>query len=573
MLLDIRRLRQLAGSELSGHLLPVVMLQILVALLSTLSVGSVLPLMAVLQAGPQGLPYLHGLSWLPIEDRQAMTLLCVAAFAVVFALKNFAAVTLDHRQATVAFMVRRSLASRLFGHYLSLPLSAIVRQNASDLAVELREGLDSTTNMTRFYMVMTGDAVVLLGVVALVVAIDPLMGCIATLALALLSRPLLVSSRAEAKKTGKVLNAALRAFMRQLADTFLIAREIRLYRSQEIFRQHFDAAQLKAAEMQRRQEHLQALPSMIVELSLVGMVLSIVTLMALSGRSEEIVRVLSVYGVAVFRVAPSINRLTMALAGIRIARVGMDAASRRLQEAGVQDGPPVASEALSGPQSAGEAAIRLVGLSYRHSASSPWLLRDVTLALSAGKTYGVRGASGTGKSTFLDLLAGLIRPVEGCIVVLGCSPDPSGGYPSVIGYVPQSVGLLNGTVRENVLMSAQAASADDVRVTEALEVAQAGSITRLTAEGLDTVIGAGGLPVSGGQRKRIGIARALVRRPALLLLDEATSSLDEQQEVAMLRAIRGHYPQMTIVLVSHRASTLALCDMVLTLEDGRLAAS
>jgi ATP-binding cassette subfamily B protein len=219
--------------------------------------------------------------------------------------------------------------------------------------------------------------------------------------------------------------------------------------------------------------------------------------------------------------------------------------------------------------------IRVSGVSYRHAPDRDGGLTDVSLQIQAGTLVGLAGPNGSGKTTLADLLLGVLVPDAGTIHVDGMLLDERNrdGWLAFVAHVPQHVVLLDATVVQNVAFGAATAAIDVARVWEALRGARLASLVAALPQGLETSIGQNGARLSGGQRQRLGIARALYRRASLLVLDEPTSALDATTEtdvVSLLRELRG---RCTIVLITHRPSSLQSCDELFELDGGRLVRS
>jgi len=200
-------------------------------------------------------------------------------------------------------------------------------------------------------------------------------------------------------------------------------------------------------------------------------------------------------------------------------------------------------------------------------------IASVSLRIPAGKTSAIVGASGAGKSTIADMLLGLVRPVKGSITVDGVQLDDShlASWRAQIGYVAQDTFLFNDSIRFNLDWASP--GADEAEMMRALENAAAADYVSRLPHGLDTVIGERGVRLSGGERQRLSLARALLRKPRLLVLDEATSALDSENEEKIYRAIARLHGAMTIVVITHRLSTIRNADLIHVLDGGRLVAS
>jgi ATP-binding cassette, subfamily C, bacterial len=216
-------------------------------------------------------------------------------------------------------------------------------------------------------------------------------------------------------------------------------------------------------------------------------------------------------------------------------------------------------------------AIQLESLSFRYTPDGPRILADIDLAITPGTTTAIVGVSGAGKTTLVDLVMGLLTPTAGRILVDGipCSTQAD-SWRRGIAYVPQDTFLFHDTIRANLRWAV--ADATDQDIASALAMAAAEFVFELP-DGLDTVVGDRGIRLSGGERQRIALARALLRRPLLLVLDEATSALDSENERRIFEAIQRLHGHMTIVLITHRVSTVFGADVIHVLEGGRLVES
>jgi ABC-type multidrug transport system fused ATPase/permease subunit len=219
-------------------------------------------------------------------------------------------------------------------------------------------------------------------------------------------------------------------------------------------------------------------------------------------------------------------------------------------------------------------SIALRDVRFAYSADDESALRDVTLTVSAGYTVALVGPSGAGKSTLADVILGVLRPDSGEVLVGGIPPgDTVSRWPGAIAYVPQTVMMVEASVRANVALGLPARLIDDESVWEALSRAQLAEFVRTKPDGLDTHIGERGLRLSGGQRQRLGIARALFTRPRLLVLDEATSALDAETEQAITAILDDLDSDVTVVIIAHRLSTIRHADLVLYMADGGVVAA
>jgi ABC-type multidrug transport system fused ATPase/permease subunit len=188
-----------------------------------------------------------------------------------------------------------------------------------------------------------------------------------------------------------------------------------------------------------------------------------------------------------------------------------------------------------------------------------------------GKSVGIMGPSGAGKSTIVDILLGLLKVKNGTITCDGV--DVFDNYPAwlaQIGYIPQSIYLVDEPIRNNIAFGIADDEIDDDRIWEVLEEAQLKEFIKTLPEGLDTTIGDRGVRLSGGQRQRLGIARALYHNPEILVFDEATSALDNETEAAVMEAINSFHGKKTMVIIAHRLNTIEKCDIIYKVDEGKI---
>ena len=233
----------------------------------------------------------------------------------------------------------------------------------------------------------------------------------------------------------------------------------------------------------------------------------------------------------------------------------------------------LAAEAEPAPAMAGApfppGSVVFANVTYRHTASGGGVDR-LSLQIDDGAMIGIAGESGAGKSTFADLLTGLLVPQFGEVRIGGVPVDEKSAplWRRQLAYVAQDPVLFNRTVRDNLLWARPAAT--DADLAAAIAIAGAERMISRLPHGIGSVVGEGGSLISGGERQRLALARAVLRLPRLLILDEATSAIDLTGEYEILVRLRAMIPRPTIVLIAHRRESLALCDRVFTFANGRL---
>ncbi len=236
-------------------------------------------------------------------------------------------------------------------------------------------------------------------------------------------------------------------------------------------------------------------------------------------------------------------------------------ARQEQQERGSQTGQPLTCRSQS----------ELSHIYFRYPEAKTEVLKDASMMIPAGKSIGIIGTSGSGKTTAVDILLGLLQPEAGS--VLSDGQDIRLHYHewlSRLSYIPQTIYMLDDTIRANVAFGQKKEETDDARVWDALEEAQLKEFVEGLPEGLETRIGERGVRLSGGQRQRIGIARALYPQPELVIFDEATSALDNETEAAIMESVNSLHGKKTLVIIAHRLTTIEECDLIYRVENGQI---
>jgi ABC-type bacteriocin/lantibiotic exporter with double-glycine peptidase domain len=215
--------------------------------------------------------------------------------------------------------------------------------------------------------------------------------------------------------------------------------------------------------------------------------------------------------------------------------------------------------------------IELKNIVYAYPNTDKLIFDHADMQIPYGKSVGIMGASGAGKSTIVDILLGLLKVQEGTIECDGVNVfDNYPAWLSQIGYIPQSIYLVDEPIRNNIAFGIADEEIDDERIWQVLDEAQLKDFIKTLPEGLDTTIGDRGVRLSGGQRQRLGIARALYHNPEILVFDEATSALDNETEAAVMEAINSFHGKKTMVIIAHRLNTIEKCDIIYKVEEGRI---
>ena len=298
------------------------------------------------------------------------------------------------------------------------------------------------------------------------------------------------------------------------------------------------------------------------------MALLVLCMLAQGREMASIVPLLALFSVAAFRLIPSVNRI---LSSMSLLRFSLPIINTLYEELKVTIPEPTVRSTNS--VSFFQREISLNSISYTYPGASASALNGLSIIIQKGESVGFIGPTGSGKSTLVDVILGLLTPNAGQVAVDGQDIQQNlRAWQDQIGYVPQSIYLTDDTLRRNVAFGLPNEQIDDAAVRHAIRAAQLEEFVSNLPDGLETFVGERGVRLSGGERQRIGIARALYHDPAVLVLDEATSALDTATESGVMKAVTSLQGIKTILIVAHRLSTVAHCDRLYRLQGGGVVA-
>lgn len=539
-----------------------------IALLEVLALALMVPFMQLVTGGQLPAGVSSALAQIGVVTRSQQAISLVMTVFGLYVLK--AGVTVAFRWWFMGVMMREQVktAEHLFDYYLRAPYKLHLQRTTADLLSTLNDGVGqvyglvvvgSLTSLTAL-LSMVAVAVTLL--IIMPVPSIVMFGYFA-LAASLFqwwARPRLAHASAEA------LEAAQGIFKYGI-EALGTVKEVLVAESDAYYVKRYVGMKTRAAEAARLSGFLGELPRHMMEILFV-LNIGIMTITAFTSSSTpDAVATIGLFAVGGFRILPNIVGLIAALNGIRGGQAGLAKVMQDVEAANQLPPPP----ARPVPPLPFTREITLEDVAFRYSSGRPAVLRGVSLTIPFGTSCAFVGNSGAGKTTLVDVILGLLEPNTGTVRCDGVDvQDDIHGWHAIVGMVPQAVWPHEGTIRENVAFSQDAI--DDERVLEALKAADLAETVEELG-GIYAGIGERGITMSGGQRQRMGIARALYARPKVLLLDEATSALDNESERRITDTINRLNGQMTVIVVAHRLSTIRHCDQIVYLENGLISAA
>ncbi|XKH59524.1 ABC transporter ATP-binding protein/permease [Halomonas sediminis] len=583
MLKQLREFYSLLTQQQRRRLLRLQMLIIIMALAQIASVIAIGPFMAVVGdmsklQGDGWLAWAYAFSGMQ-SPKNFLSLLGAMVLGVLLLAAVFSMYT-TWRLALYSAQVGAELSSRLYRYYLHQPWLFHSSQNTSDLVNKVSAEVQRvTTKIINPAMELNAKSVMVTLMTLAIFLYNPVVA-ISGLVIFIGAYLLLYQTvRRFLTIHGKRVSEAQSKRFKLMSEGFGGIKDLLLLHRQAGFTSRFEKASNRIARGQGVTQGLSEAPRYAIELVAFGsLILLVLYLLNLyEGNLGAILPALSIYALAGFKMLPGFQKIYTSITKIRGNLAAYDTiredltASRSESEKGYAaiEAQPDARLTPWVPRR----EIKLQDVVFDYPGTRALALDGLTLTIPVNQMVGLVGASGSGKSTAVDLLLGLVEPQKGQILIddVPLTQENLRHWQAGIGFVPQQIFLSDASILENVAFAIDRKDIDVERVKEALHMAQLDDLIEKFPEGLETRIGERGVQISGGQRQRLGIARALYQQARVLVFDEATSALDGITERRVMEDIQRFSGQMTVVLIAHRLATVKECDIIYMLEDGRVS--
>ncbi len=353
-------------------------------------------------------------------------------------------------------------------------------------------------------------------------------------------------------------------------------KDVKVYAKEDAFLGIYRKYGKRYYNLARDHEVLSSVPRLAIEaFSLSGVLAYMAVMMKLGQNVQTMVPQLSAFAVAAVRLLPSASRINTYLANIAYYRPTLDYVYANVElPKNVDERAAEAKAVTETDKLKFHDCIKVEQLYYKYPNTDKYIFENARMQVPYGKSVGIMGPSGAGKTTVVDIMLGLLRVESGTITCDGVNVlEHYGQWLANIGYISQTINMVDDTIRANIAFGVDVDDIDDTRVWQVLEEAQLADFVRNLPNGINTVIGERGVRISGGQRQRVGIARALYHDPEILILDEATSALDNDTEAAIMEAIENFHGRKTMLIIAHRLKTIENCDIIYKVENGKITES
>lgn len=471
--------------------------------------------------------------------------------------------------------LNHSLSTRLLTIYLSKPYKYFLNRNTSVMGKNLlAEVYQLTNNMLIPMFDLVVNALIVVALVVLLLMTDFITTMVALVVIGGSYALINYRVKKKVKRAGKVRLEANQERYKITGEALSGIKATKILGREQFFINKFAASSRRFTDTETYVRTTSELPRYLLEaIAFGGIILLVVILNITRGNTGEIIPLVSLFAFAGYRMMPAMQKIFNSLTSIYFNQAILDTIHADITGGDAQEVVEITSEAEALPFGK---AIALRGATFSYPETGAPVIRDIDLTIPKQSSIGFVGTTGSGKTTLVDILMGLLVPQEGTMHIDDVQLDSTNmrSWQRNIGYVPQDIFLSDDTIGRNIAFGIPDELIDFAQVREAARLAALDEfIGQSLPKGYETVIGERGVRLSGGQRQRIGLARALYTNPAVLVLDEATSSLDGETETSVLDAVKNASKDRTIIMIAHRLSTVRDCDVIYLIDQGRIVDS
>lgn len=567
----IRSLWLFIGTRRQLQFFLILVLSILAAFAETFSLGSLVPFLGVLIA-PQKVFDSPLINSFALHFGFLTSGSIVLPLTFLFILGVILATVLRVLQVwvttKVTFGCGSDLSIKLYSSILNRPYIDQLSLNSSEIISGVTK-IDVAVNVLSQLVRLISSIVILITVTLALVFIDAQIACTTLLFFSISYILINLFFKSRVKKNSLAIAENRTRCLKALQEGIGGVRDISLDGTQAVFCEIYHQADLPLRRAEASNSFIEGNPRFIMEsVGIIFIAMLAYWLTIYNGGVESSIPLLGVLAMSAQRLLPAFQQAYNAYTAIQghfasLAEVVklMDKSPNKLFHNEFKKKPLVF-----------ENSIEIKNLFFKYPERKDWALNNISLTIKAGKRIGIVGTTGSGKSTLMDVLMGLLEPQQGMILVDGVRLDFNSIYPwrSNIAHVPQSIYLIEGSILENIAFGVRQSELDIPRAMQAANQAQLDKFVSELPLGYQTQVGERGVKLSGGQRQRIGIARALYKDAKILVFDEATSALDNETEYLVLESIKKLDLEKTIFMIAHRLSTIQHCDVIYVIEGGIL---
>lgn len=572
----IKKLRYILDRRQKLHICLLGVMIFIGGFLETVSVSAVLPVVSaildkenIMQNG-----YIRiVMNIFNVHDINRLITLLLGALILCYIVKNaFLLCLVNEQNRFIAFnrnklisQVLREFLNRPYEFYLDADIPTVFRLTDSDIP--------NVFNVLMALISLTSEVVVFVLLSTMLFILDPMLTIFIVVVFGVVTVIMVKVLKPGLSKLGAKNQAVQSRIAKWRIQAIYGIKDVKVLHRESFFADNYEESGKIGAAYSRRYAVINNIPRLLIETVFMTSILAYIIFYINAGNdTSDMIETLTAFAVAAMRLMPSVNRINTYMTDISYFRPCLDYVYENMN---INEISRKTNQALLPPDTAKKMELKnkieMRDIVYAYPNTDTLIFNHAGMTVPYGKSVGIMGASGAGKSTIVDILLGLLRVRSGEITCDGVNIfDNYPAWLAQIGYIPQTIYLVDEPIRNNIAFGIADDEIDDGRIWEVLEEAQLKDFIKTLPEGLDTSIGERGVRLSGGQRQRLGIARALYHNPEILVFDEATSALDNETEQAVMEAINSFHGRKTMIIIAHRLNTIEKCDIIYKVEDGKI---
>lgn len=548
--------------------------------LETLGVGAMMPVVTALITPDILMGYIEKYEFLQkicealhIDSVGEVAIALLISLMVIYVIKNLFILFMTYKQNDFISQNRNRMISRVLGEFLNRPYEQYLGADIPTVFRITDNDIPHMFSLVLSALQLASEVVVSCLIFIMMLIMDAKMTLFVVVLFGAMTFLIVKVFKPKLNKIGAKNQSIQSRIAKWRLQAIYGLKDVKVLNREEFFvRNYYESGKI-GADVATAYAVMNNIPRLLIEtVFIVGVLGFIAIYINGGGDMSAMANTLVAFGVAAIRVLPSVNRINTYITQISYTQPSLDFVYQNLQEGMKTDAMLRERKENSQKEKLKlEHQIELNHISFHYPDTDKNIFTDAHMIVPKGKSVGIIGASGAGKSTVVDVLLGLLHAQEGEITCDGV--DIFKNYESwlaQIGYIPQSIYLVDESIRDNIAFGIDEEEIDDKRIWEVLKEAQLKEFVEELPEGLDTTIGDRGVRLSGGQRQRIGIARALYHNPEILVFDEATSALDNDTEAAVMEAVNSFHGKKTMIIIAHRLNTIEKCDIIYKVENEKL---
>ncbi len=531
-----------------------------------------IPLISILLKGDIGTSFFSYFFVFGEPTGENLVYIGLSVILIFFLIKNLGLAFNLWHQTKFLRDLQYELTNRLFKYYLKSDYIFFLQNNSAHLYRNLTDVIGSFVGYVKGYTIFLGEIMVFIGIAFILFYVDFLGTIIILLSVGSVSLAIYILTRKKITLLGEQRNIFGGELNKHLFQGMASAKDVKILDREEDLIYQVDRNLFKHTKFIQIMQFINGLPRFSFEILMICTFSALIFAM-ISTKKEmiDIIHYLGVFAAASFRIVPGSSRILSSFQQIKYIEPSVKIL---IQEFDSKDNFYMKKNYLPKDFVAPlkfQKEINLTNLSFSYPTRKEFSLSKISMTIKKGDFIGVIGETGSGKTTLINLLIGLLKPSDGKVEVDQSNINENlKEWHKKIGYVPQSVYLIDDTIRKNIAFGLHENNIDDDLVKQAVEKASLNKFLDSLPDGLETIVGEKGIRLSGGQQQRIGIARALYRDPEILILDEATSSLDQSTEKKIIESIQLLKRKKTLILVTHRLYTVKNCDKIFFIDKGQI---